>query len=93
MSLILVLGVRAGGEVHRAARRGVGPLRDRHRRLVPAGAGEAIPREAARRAGINVRRIRILAFVFCSSMAAISGLLAASYTGMVSPGPYVPPPG
>ena len=42
--------------------------------------------EAARRAGINVRRIRITAFVICSSMAAISGLLAASYTGKVSPG-------
>lgn len=42
--------------------------------------------EAARRAGINVTRIRIAAFVICSSMAAISGLLAASYTGKVSPG-------
>jgi D-xylose transport system permease protein len=42
--------------------------------------------EAARRAGINVRRIRIMAFVICSSMAALSGLLAASYTGKVSPG-------
>ena len=42
--------------------------------------------EAARRAGINVLRVRIMAFVICSSMAAISGLLAASYTGKVSPG-------
>ena len=42
--------------------------------------------EAARRAGINVRRVRISAFVICSSMAAISGMLAASYTGKVSPG-------
>jgi D-xylose transport system permease protein len=42
--------------------------------------------EAARRAGINVRRVRIVAFVICSSMAAVSGLLAASYTGKVSPG-------
>ncbi len=42
--------------------------------------------EAARRAGINVRRVRIMAFVICSSMAAISGLLSASYTGKVSPG-------
>jgi D-xylose transport system permease protein len=42
--------------------------------------------EAARRAGINVRRIRVAAFVICSSMAAVSGLLAASYTGKVSPG-------
>jgi D-xylose transport system permease protein len=42
--------------------------------------------EAARRAGINVRRVRIMAFIICSGMAAISGLLAASYTGKVSPG-------
>ena len=42
--------------------------------------------EAARRAGINVRRIKIMAFVICSSMAALSGLLSASYTGKVSPG-------
>jgi D-xylose transport system permease protein len=42
--------------------------------------------EAARRAGINVRRIRIMAFVICSSMAALSGLLLASYVGKVSPG-------
>ncbi len=42
--------------------------------------------EAARRAGISVQRIKIMAFVICSSMAAISGLLAASYTGKVSPG-------
>jgi D-xylose transport system permease protein len=42
--------------------------------------------EAARRAGINVRRIKITAFVIGSSMAAISGLLSASYTGKVSPG-------
>ena len=42
--------------------------------------------EAARRAGINVRRVRITAFVIGSGMAAVSGLLAASYTGKVSPG-------
>ncbi len=42
--------------------------------------------EAARRAGINVRRIRITAFVLCSSMAAVSGLLLASFVGKVSPG-------
>ncbi|GEP36646.1 ABC transporter permease [Nocardioides psychrotolerans] len=42
--------------------------------------------EAARRAGINVTRIKVTAFVICSSMAAVSGLLAASYTGKVSPG-------
>ncbi len=42
--------------------------------------------EAARRAGINVQRIRIAAFVLCSSMAAVSGLLLASFVGKVSPG-------
>ncbi|KRB78122.1 ABC transporter permease [Nocardioides sp. Root190] len=42
--------------------------------------------EAARRAGINVTRMKITAFVICTSMAAISGILAASYTGKVSPG-------
>ncbi|WP_435770078.1 sugar ABC transporter permease [Nocardioides sp. SYSU DS0651] len=42
--------------------------------------------EAARRAGINVKGMKIAAFVICSSMAAVSGILAASYTGKVSPG-------
>jgi D-xylose transport system permease protein len=42
--------------------------------------------EAARRAGINVTRIKIAAFVICSAMAAIAGILSASYTGKVSPG-------
>ena len=42
--------------------------------------------EAARRAGIGVTRIKIAAFVICSGMAALSGILAASYTGKVSPG-------
>jgi D-xylose transport system permease protein len=42
--------------------------------------------EAARRAGINVGFMKISAFVICSSMAAISGILAASYAGKVSPG-------
>ncbi|UDY24354.1 sugar ABC transporter permease [Nocardioides sp. Kera G14] len=40
--------------------------------------------EAARRAGINVRRIKIMAFMISSSMAAVSGMLAASYAGKVS---------
>ena len=35
-------------------------------------------REAARRAGINVDRVRISVFVICSSMAAIGGIVAAS---------------
>lgn len=41
--------------------------------------------EAARRAGINTLRMRVSAFIICSTMAAISGILAASYTGKVSP--------
>ena len=43
-------------------------------------------REAARRAGINVARLKVSAFMICSSMAAISGIISASYTGKVSPG-------
>ncbi len=57
--------------------------RTRFGRHVYAVGGNA---EAARRAGINVIRIRITAFVICSGMAAISGILSASYTGKVSPG-------
>lgn len=41
--------------------------------------------EAARRAGINVARIKISCFVLCSSMAAIAGLLIASRDNGVSP--------
>ncbi|MDV3123503.1 ABC transporter permease [Mycobacterium sp. 21AC1] len=40
--------------------------------------------EAARRAGIDVNRIRISVFVVCSSLAALSGMIAASYGGKVS---------
>ncbi len=40
--------------------------------------------EAARRAGINVDRIRVSVFVFGSSMAALSGIIAASNLGKVS---------
>jgi len=40
--------------------------------------------EAARRAGINVDRIRVSVFVFGSSMAALSGVIAASNLGKVS---------
>jgi len=42
--------------------------------------------EAARRAGINVTLLRTSAFVIASSMAAISGIVAASYTGSVANG-------
>ncbi|MGJ6121528.1 ABC transporter permease [Mycolicibacterium sp. Y3] len=40
--------------------------------------------EAARRAGIHVARIRMSVFVVCSSLAALSGIIAASYGGKVS---------
>ena len=40
--------------------------------------------EAARRAGINVLRMRVSAFVLCSAMAAVSGIVQSSYTGKVS---------
>lgn len=42
-------------------------------------------REAARRAGINVDRIRISAFVICSGMASIGGIIAASRASSVDP--------
>jgi D-xylose transport system permease protein len=40
--------------------------------------------EAARRAGVNVDRIRMSVFVVCSALAAVSGVIAASYGGKVS---------
>ena len=40
--------------------------------------------EAARRAGISVDRIRVSVFVVSSSLAALSGIIAASYAGKVS---------
>jgi D-xylose transport system permease protein len=41
--------------------------------------------EAARRSGINVKRIRTIAFVLCSSLAAIAGMLFASRMNSISP--------
>jgi D-xylose transport system permease protein len=41
--------------------------------------------EAARRAGINVQRVRLLAFVICSTLAAVGGFLLASYDNSISP--------
>jgi D-xylose transport system permease protein len=41
--------------------------------------------EAARRAGINVAVIRISAFVICSSLAAVGGIIAASRGNSVDP--------
>ena len=42
-------------------------------------------KEAARRAGIRVDRIRISVFAICSSMAALSGIVAASRLNSVTP--------
>jgi D-xylose transport system permease protein len=55
--------------------------RTRYGRYVYAIGGNA---EAARRAGINVNRVRTLAFVLCSFTAGIAGLLYASYLGGMS---------
>lgn len=55
--------------------------RTRYGRHLYAVGGSA---EAARRAGINVDRIRISVFVIGSSLAAVSGIIAASYGGKVS---------
>jgi D-xylose transport system permease protein len=41
--------------------------------------------EAARRAGISVARLRITAFIVCSTLAVVSGLFSASQTGTVEP--------
>jgi D-xylose transport system permease protein len=41
--------------------------------------------EAARRAGIDVARIRLSCFVICSTLAAIAGVLLASRDNSVSP--------
>jgi D-xylose transport system permease protein len=49
--------------------------RTRYGRSVFAVGGNV---EAARRAGINVSLVRVTAFVLCSTMAAIGGILAAS---------------
>ncbi|MFX0591651.1 sugar ABC transporter permease [Melissospora conviva] len=40
-------------------------------------------REAARRAGINIDRIRVSCFLICSSMAAVGGIVAASRANSV----------
>jgi D-xylose transport system permease protein len=57
--------------------------RTRYGRHIYAVGGNA---EAARRAGISVVRIRTSAFVACTTMAVISGLLLAANTGKISPG-------
>jgi D-xylose transport system permease protein len=41
--------------------------------------------EAARRAGINVARVKISCFMMCSTLAAVGGVLLASRTNSVNP--------
>ncbi len=41
--------------------------------------------EAARRAGINVRGVKIACFIFCSTLAAVAGILFASRDNSISP--------
>ncbi|WP_030454358.1 sugar ABC transporter permease [Herbidospora cretacea] len=56
--------------------------RTRFGRHIYAVGGNA---EAARRAGINVDRIKISAFVICSFMASVGGIIAASRANSVDP--------
>jgi D-xylose transport system permease protein len=55
--------------------------RTRYGRYVYAIGGNP---EAARRAGINVARVRTIAFMLCSMTAGVAGLLNAAYLGGVS---------
>ncbi len=41
--------------------------------------------EAARRSGINVRRVRTIAFMICSGLAGVAGMLFASISNSISP--------
>jgi len=41
--------------------------------------------EAARRSGIDVKRVRLMAFVICSTLAAVAGLIFVSRANSVSP--------
>jgi len=57
--------------------------RTRFGRYVYAIGGNA---EAARRAGINLSRIRVLAFTLCGLTAGITGIIYTSYLGSISTG-------
>jgi D-xylose transport system permease protein len=73
--VVLILGVIAVGWTFVLSRTAYG-------RHVYAVGGN---REAARRAGINVDRIRISVFVIGSTMAAVGGIIAASRANSVDP--------
>jgi D-xylose transport system permease protein len=55
--------------------------RTRFGRYIYAIGGNA---EAARRAGVNTNRIRVLAFALCGLTAGITGIIYASYLGSIS---------
>jgi D-xylose transport system permease protein len=57
--------------------------RTRFGRYIYAIGGNA---EAARRAGVNTNRIRILAFALCGLTAGITGIIYSSYLGSISSG-------
>jgi D-xylose transport system permease protein len=57
--------------------------RTRFGRYIYAIGGNA---EAARRAGINLSRIRVLAFLLCGLTAGIMGIVYTSYLGSISTG-------
>jgi D-xylose transport system permease protein len=57
--------------------------RTRFGRYIYAIGGNA---EAARRAGVNVNRIRVAAFVLCSLTAGMTGIIYSSYLGSISSG-------
>jgi D-xylose transport system permease protein len=57
--------------------------RTRFGRYIYAIGGNA---EAARRAGVNTSRIRVLAFALCGATAGITGIIYSSYLGSISSG-------
>ena len=57
--------------------------RTRFGRYIYAIGGNA---EAARRAGVNTNRIRVLAFTLCGVTAGITGIIYSSYLGSISSG-------
>ena len=73
--VVLLLGLLAVGLTFLLTRTAWG-------RHVYAVGGNA---EAARRAGINVARVRLSGFIMCSTLAAIAGIVLASRTNSVSP--------
>ena len=57
--------------------------RTRFGRYIYAIGGNA---EAARRAGINIHRVRVLAFTLAGLTAGMAGIIYASYLGSISTG-------